>query len=110
MTGKEVRYMRILVFFDLPVRTARQRKDYRLFRKFLLSDGYLQLQESVYSKLVINDGVAGYAVDRLRRNRPPAGLVQVMRVTEAAYATMEYVTGDEPDQEKTDTTEELVIL
>ena len=28
-----VRYMRLLVFFDLPVETAKQRKEYRLFRK-----------------------------------------------------------------------------
>ena len=35
--------MRLIVFFDLPVQTAKQRKDYRLFRKFLLKDGYLQL-------------------------------------------------------------------
>lgn len=110
MTGKEIRYMRLLVFFDLPVQTAKQRKEYRLFRKFLLKDGYLQLQESVYAKLVINDGVAGLAVSRLKKNRPPAGLVQVMRVTEAAYATMEYIVGGEQEHEEVDTTEELVVL
>ncbi|MDO5335156.1 MAG: CRISPR-associated endonuclease Cas2, partial [Coriobacteriia bacterium] len=70
--------MRLIVFFDLPVKTAKQRKDYRAFRKFLLKDGYLQLQESVYAKLILNDGVASAAVARLRKNRPPAGLVQVM--------------------------------
>ena len=64
--------MRLIVFFDLPVQTAKQRKDYRLFRKFLLKDGYLQLQESVYAKLVVNDGIAAAAVARLRKNRPPA--------------------------------------
>ena len=34
------RFMRLICFFDLPVETAKQRKDYRLFRKFLLKDGY----------------------------------------------------------------------
>ena len=57
-SGAKVRYMRLIVFFDLPVKTAKQRKDYRQFRKFLLKDGYLQLQESVYAKLVVNDGAA----------------------------------------------------
>ena len=52
-TGRS-RYMRLICFFDLPVETPKQRKDYRLFRKFLLKDGYLPLQESVYAKLVIN--------------------------------------------------------
>lgn len=102
--------MRLIVFFDLPVQTAKQRKDYRLFRKFLLKDGYLQLQESVYAKLVVNDGIASAAVARLRKNRPPAGLVQVMRVSEAAYATMEFITGDRKVYDEVDTTEELLIL
>lgn len=48
--------MRLICFFDLPVETAKDRKNYRLFRKFLLKDGYLPLQESVYAKLVVNDG------------------------------------------------------
>lgn len=108
--GLRVRYMRLIVFFDLSVQTAKQRKDYRLFRKFLLKDGYLQLQESVYAKLVVNDGIAVGAVARLRKNRPPAGLVQVMKVSEAAYATMEFITGDRKAYDEVDTTEELLIL
>ena len=109
-SGAKVRYMRLIVFFDLPVKTAKQRKDYRQFRKFLLKDGYLQLQESVYAKLVVNDGAAGAAVARLHKNRPPAGLVQVMEVSEAAYATMEYITGNRKAYDEVDTMEELLIL
>ena len=102
--------MRLIVFFDLPVDTAKQRKDYRLFRKFLLKDGYLMLQESVYAKLVVNDGVAGAAVARLRKNKPPAGLVQVLKVTESQFATMECITGNQGAHDEVDTTEELLIL
>lgn len=111
MTGRgRVRYMRLLVFFDLPIETAAQRRNYRLFRKFLLKDGYLQLQKSVYVKLVVNDGMAGAAIARLRKNRPPSGLVQVLRVTETEYATMEYVTGNREAYDEVDTMEELLIL
>ena len=49
-SGSRVRFMRLLVFFDLPVESASQRKEYRLFRKFLIKDGYLMMQESVYAK------------------------------------------------------------
>ena len=107
---QRIRYMRLMVFFDLPTNTAKQRKDYRLFRKFLTKDGYLMLQESVYAKLVINDGAAGAAVARLRKNRPPAGLVQVLRVTESQFATMEYVAGEREAYEEVDTMEELLVL
>ncbi|WP_459592815.1 CRISPR-associated endonuclease Cas2 [Enterococcus cecorum] len=44
--------MRILVFFDLPVLSLEQRRDYRSFRKFLIKDGFIMLQESVYCKMV----------------------------------------------------------
>lgn len=102
--------MRLVLFFDLPVGTAKQRKDYRLFRKFLIKDGFLPLQESVYAKLVVNDNAASSAVARVRKHRPPAGLVQILKVTESQFATMEYITGKRPDFEEVDTMEELLVL
>lgn len=102
--------MRLVLFFDLPVGTAKQRKDYRLFRRFLLKDGFLQMQESVYCKLVLNDGLATASVNRVRKNRPPEGLVQVLKVTESQFATMDYITGSKVDHEEVDTTEELLVL
>lgn len=108
--GGRIRYMRLIVFFDLPVDTPAQRKDYRVFRKFLLKDGYLMLQESVYAKLVVNDGAAGNAVQRLRKHRPPEGLVQVLKVTESQFSTMEYITGNRVAYDEVDTMEELMIL
>lgn len=102
--------MRLVLFFDLPVDTAKNRRDYRLFRKFLLKDGYLPLQESVYSKLVVNDAAAGGAIARVRKNRPPAGLVQILKVTESQFATMEYITGTRVEHDEVDTMEELLVL
>lgn len=43
--------MRILVMFDLPVITDTDRREYRKFRKFLILNGFLMLQESVYCKI-----------------------------------------------------------
>lgn len=102
--------MRLLVFFDLPVVTAKQRKEYRLFRKHLIKDGYLMLQESVYAKLATNDGSAGAAIMRLRKKRPPEGLVQVLKVTEKQFATMTYITGNRDAYDELDTMEEFVVL
>lgn len=111
MSGNaRVRYMRLILFFDLPVVTSKQRKDYRQFRKFLLKDGYLPLQESVYAKLVVNDAAAGGSIARVRKNRPPAGLVQILKVTESQFATMEYITGNRVAYDEVDTMEELLVL
>lgn len=109
-SGSRVRFMRLLVFFDLPVESASQRKEYRLFRKFLIKDGYLMMQESVYAKLVVNDGAAGASIMRLRKNRPPEGLVQVLKVTEKQFATMDYITGNREAYDEVDTMEEFVVL
>lgn len=102
--------MRLLVFFDLPVETAAQRRSYRLFRKHLIKDGFLMLQESVYAKLVVNEGAAGATIMRLRKNRPPLGLVQVLKVTEKQFATMDYITGNREAYDEVDTMEEFLVL
>lgn len=103
------RYMRILVFFDLPVLTDKQRRDYRRFRKFLVRGGFLMLQESVYCKLVQNSTAADTISENVRKNRPEEGLVQLLKVTEKQYAKMEYIVG-ELHTEVLDSDERLVIL
>ena len=42
--------MRILVFFDLPMETAKERKIYSKFRKLLINEGIIMMQKSVYTK------------------------------------------------------------
>ena len=108
--GERVRYMRLILFFDLPVLTSKQRRDYRIFRKFLLKDGFLQLQESDYAKLVLNDGLDAASVNRVKKNRPPEGLVQILKVTEAQFSTMEFITGGRAEYDEVDSTEELLVL
>ena len=39
--------MRVMIFFDLPTETAKDRKIYNKFRKFLINEGFIMLQESV---------------------------------------------------------------
>ena len=108
-TNMSYRYMRILVFFDLPVQTAYDRKEYRRFRKFLIESGFLMLQESVYCKLVQNSTVADAVSDNVKRNRPSNGLVQLLRITEKQFSRMELIVG-ERQSEVLDTDERLVII
>ena len=41
------RFMRVLVFFDLPTETETDRRNYRQFRRGLLKSGFFMMQESV---------------------------------------------------------------
>jgi CRISPR-associated protein Cas2 len=102
--------MRVFVFFDLPVDTATQRKEYRTFRKYLIKEGYLMLQESVYAKLTINDNNADAAIVRLKKHRPSFGLVQVLKVTEKQFATMVYIVGNRGAYDEVDTMEEFIVI
>ncbi len=102
--------MRLIVFFDLPVRTPAQRRHYAQFRKYLEKSGYLMMQESVYSKLALNDRIATGLVGRLREHKPPEGLVQVLKVTERQYATIDCIVGNSRKGFELDDSDPLVIL
>ena len=80
--------MRVLVFFDLPVITAENRRAYVKFRKFLLKNGFLMLQESVYCKLALNGTAVNAIVDNVLKNKPEEGLIQLLTVTEKHYSKM----------------------
>lgn len=101
--------MRIIVFFDLPVVTEKSRKEANKFRKYLIKSGFLMMQESVYCKLVQNDMTSLTVVENLRKNKPPNGLVQVLKVTEKQYSRMEYLVGTK-QTEVLETDERLVVL
>lgn len=101
--------MRILVFFDLPVTTETNKKAYRKFRKFLLKNGFLMLQESVYCKMALNSIAVKTIVDNVHRNKPEEGLIQLLTVTEKQYSKMDIIIGDIKN-EILDTDERLVIL
>ena len=103
------RFMRVIVFFDLPVLTEKNRKEYREFRKFLIKSGFLMLQESVYCKLAQNSTVADTIQENVRKNKPSSGLVQLLRVTEKQYAKMDFIVG-ESNSKVLDSDERLVVL
>ena len=102
--------MRLIVFFDLPVETAVQRKRYRQFRKSLIKDGFLMMQESVYSKMVLDGSSADAVLARLRKHRPSQGLVQVLKVTEKQFADIEEITGARRNSSVVDSNDRVIVL
>lgn len=86
--------MRQILFFDLPVETSEERKAYRKFRNFLISEGWLMLQYSVYSKLTLNNTQASSVKNRVMKNKPKAGNVIILKVTEKQFASMDYILGE----------------
>jgi len=88
------RNMRVMVFFDLPVTTKRQKRNYSAFHRYLVRDGYQMIQYSVYSRITRNHDDANKYVKRLQANLPPEGSVRVMVVTENQYNSMKVLVGN----------------
>lgn len=103
------RFMRILVFFDLPVETAKNRREYSRFRRFLIKEGFIMMQESVYCKLALNMTVVDSVSSRVRKNKPSEGIVQMLTVTEKQYNSMEFIVGSKKS-DIIDSDERLVVL
>jgi CRISPR-associated endoribonuclease cas2 len=103
------RIMRTIVFFDLPNIYAKDRRNYQLFRKFLLNEGFIMLQESVYSKLVLNSEQGKLLLERIRKKSPKKGIIQVLTITEKQYAQIEYIIG-ESNTKIINSEEKLVVL
>ena len=101
--------MRTLVFFDLPTLTAEDRRNYRKFRNLLIKNGFIMLQESVYTRMLITPSAQHSVINTIRKNKPPEGLVQILTITEKQFANMEYITG-EFHSDIIDSDERLIIL
>jgi CRISPR-associated protein Cas2 len=67
------------------------------------------MQESVYCKLAQNSTAADAIIEKVRKNRPEEGLVQVLKVTEKQFSKMEFIVG-EKKTEVIDSDERLIIL
>ncbi|AND79537.1 CRISPR-associated endonuclease Cas2 [Streptococcus pantholopis] len=103
------RYMRMILMFDMPTETVEERRAYRKFRKFLLSEGFIMHQFSIYSKLLLNNSANKAMIDRLQENNPKKGNITLLTVTEKQFARMIYLHGDR-DTSIANTDSRLIFL
>ena len=87
------RVVRTIVFFDLPNIYAKDKRNYLRFRKYLLGEGFVMMQESVYSKMVLNSQPANFLYNRIKKSAPNKGIIQMLTITEKQYSQIEYIIG-----------------
>lgn len=85
------RAMRIFCLFDLPTTSKEEQKAYRLFRKFLLKEGFIMMQYSVYVKFIMYPNALKANIDKIRAKAPGGGLVSVLAITEKQFSKMEFI-------------------
>ena len=86
--------MRLMIMFDLPVETAKQRKQYRQFRKSLINEGFLMIQYSVYVRVCVTKKSATLMENRINTFLPEIGTIQALTLTEKQYNDMHFLVGD----------------
>lgn len=106
----EERFMRIIVFFDLPVTTAAKRRVANQFRQFLIKDGYQMLQLSVYSRIVRGRDALEKHNKRLCDHLPKEGSVRCLEVTEKQFAGMKLLLGELSVKEKNVTSSQMLLF
>ena len=79
----------MIVFFDIPVKTKRQRRIATCFRNFLIKDGYHMVQYSVYARVCNGIDAVNKHRSRLKTALPENGSVRLMVVTEKQYEAIE---------------------
>lgn len=96
----EYRVMWIIVFFDLPTETKKQRKDASNFRRQLLADGFNMFQYSVYVRHCASMENAEVHRRRVRGLLPPEGMVCQLCITDKQFGAIELFQAAKPEQPK----------
>lgn len=91
--------MRVLVLFDLPVETKHEIRQYTHFRKFLLDDGFIMIQYSIYMRFCRNTVDADKHIARIRQLSPQKGNIRILCVTEKQYENMILIIGEKSPTE-----------
>lgn len=102
------RFMRSILFFDLPQVTSSEKRIYRKFVKNIKEIGFYMIQESVYVKMSIDSQVVSSVVSKVKSFSPKNGNIIILSVTEKQFSQMDIIVGES----KTDviTTDERIVV
>lgn len=102
--------MKMICMFDLPMDTPEDNRNYRIFRKRLIGEGFVMMQFSIYVRTCPSREYADRLETRIRKFVPPRGNIRLLCVTEKQYQDMKLLVGSRTLKEEALGTERLVIL
>ncbi|WP_258541603.1 CRISPR-associated endonuclease Cas2 [Parvicella tangerina] len=85
--------MWVLVFFDLPTDTKKERRIASKFRKKLLNDGFSMFQFSIYMRFCASRENAQVHTKRVKASLPEKGHVGILNITDKQFGMMELYFG-----------------
>lgn len=81
--------MWVLVFFDLPTDTKKERREASDFRKRLINDGFVMFQFSIYMRHCPSYENAAVHIKRVKNFLPPLGQIGILSITDKQFGSME---------------------
>lgn len=104
------KFMRLVIFFDLPTLTNQDKKEYRYLIKFLKENGFVRVQYSIYSKLCINSIATMTAKKRFEANCPVKGDIRYLVLTESQYQSIKAISKEYSLTEAITNNKRLLII
>lgn len=102
MKNESNRFMRILIMFDLPTNTKKERHEASKFRQFLINDGYYMLQYSIYCRVCKGFDNTDKHIKRVSAHLPSIGSIRALEITESQYNRMKLLIGNKKIAEQID--------
>lgn len=102
--------VRLVCMFDLPSETKKEMRDYRIFRKSLLENGFVMLQYSIYYRSLPNRSALKKYESILKRLVPQGGNVRLLYVSETQFQDMILLAGSRSRQEEIVGANRLVVI
>ena len=85
--------MWVLVFFDLPTDTQKERKVASKFRKEIMRDGFTKFQFSIYVRHCSISENTEVHIKRVKKLLPELGHVGILKITDKQFGMMEIFYG-----------------
>jgi len=96
----ELKFLYILIMFDLPTKTKKEIKKYTKFRKLMLNDGFTMIQYSVYVRICKSNYSAKAHIKYIKKIIPLKGEVRILKLTDKVYNSMEILKNFEKTNEE----------
>jgi CRISPR-associated protein Cas2 len=82
------RIMWVIVMYDLPMVTKKEKQNYVEFRQCMLGNGFSRFQFSMYLRHCSSREHADMHVERVKKILPPEGHIGIMTITDKQFGMM----------------------
>ena len=96
------RIMWLMLMFDLPTKTKKQKKKYHWFHDELEKEGYMMIQYSVYAKVFSSTEAANLGKNRIKdfvKKNIKNGNIRILMFTDKQFSAMDIIIGEKSIEE-----------